>query len=107
MSIIHEAYLFRPGDFAREVLPYAKALANSPDGIKLLLDHTIERFEECSSIPALAIEYGGWDISDLYRDKFSYENPVETQQDDQVNVVFLLGFMFYGHLHPVPSQLGL
>jgi hypothetical protein len=107
MSIIHEAYLFRPGDFAREVLPYAKALANSPDGIKLLLDHTIERFEESTSIRALVTEYPGWDIHQLYNDKYAYENPAEAQQGGRLNVVYLLVSMIYGHLHPVPSQLGL
>jgi hypothetical protein len=104
MSIIHEAYLFEPSDFAREVLPYAKALANSPEGMKLLLGHMIERFEESSSIPALAVEYGGWDINNLYTDKYAYENPLEAQQGGRLNVALLLVFMIYGHLHPVPSQ---
>jgi hypothetical protein len=107
MAIIHEAYLFRPSDFAREILPYAKALANSSDGEKLLLDTIIERFENTSSVPWLAMEYGGWDVSYVYDAKYAYENLTEAQQGGRLNVGRLLVFMIYGHLHPVPSQLGL
>jgi hypothetical protein len=107
MTIIHEAYLFRPDDFAREILPYAKALATSPDGKKLLLDAVIDRFENSSSISWLAMEYGGWDVSCVYDARYSYENPAEAQPGGQLNVGRLLVFMMYGYLHPVPSQLGL
>ncbi|MEO8289229.1 MAG: hypothetical protein ABI670_22710 [Chloroflexota bacterium] len=107
MTIIHEAYLFRPDNFAREILPYAKALANSSDGEKLLLDHVIERFDNIPTISELAMEYGSWNVSDLYDAKYLYESPPEAHGGGRANVGRLLVFMIYGYLHPVPSQFGL
>jgi len=103
MAIIHEAYLFKPSDFARDILPYAKALATGSDGEgeKVLLNTLIERFENSSRTSWLAIEYGGWDVRTLY------EELAEAERGGRLNVGWLLVFMIYGYMHPVPSQLGL
>lgn len=101
MALIHEAYLFRPSDFARDISPYAKALTQTPNGEQVLLDALIERFENSSKTSWLASEYGSWDSAYLYEEKAGAE------RGGRVNVGQLLTFMIYDHLQPVPSQLGL
>src|SRR5205823_2333629 len=97
---IHEAYLFKPNEFATDVLPYGTALGYGVEGQQVLHKAVLERFEESSRASALAGEYGGWNTWSLQED--AYRQEPDTPQDIARWILFLL----YDHLLPVPSELG-
>jgi hypothetical protein len=101
MAIIHEAYLFKPDEFATEVLPYVRALSQGAEGQQALHKAVLERFENSSRARALAMEYGGWDSWPLHEDAARQES--DRPQDIARWILFLL----YDHLFPVPAELGL
>jgi hypothetical protein len=101
MSIIHEAYLFKPNEFAADVLPFVKALLQGTEGQQALHKAVIEHFEQRSSGSTLAMEYGGWDIG------FLYEEAAREEPDSAQDIARWILFLLYDHLFPVPSELGL
>jgi hypothetical protein len=101
MSIIHEAYLFKPNEFATDVLPYVKVLQQGVGGQRALHKAVIERFEQSSRAQALAMEYGGWDMWSLHRDA------AQEEPDSPPGIARWILFLLYDHLFPVPTELGL
>jgi hypothetical protein len=101
MAIYHDAYHFKPDEFADTVLPFVRELQKRAEGQQQLHEAVLERFEQSSRAQALAMEYGGWDIGTLY-DVAARPEP-NRPQDTARWILFLL----YDYLYPVPSELGL
>lgn len=101
MSITHEAYLFKPSEFADEVLPFTKAMTEDASNERQLDEKVIRLYEDNPRVSRLAIEYGGWDGQSLY-DAIEH-----ARQSGRTNVSLWLIFMIYGHTSLQPGELGL
>lgn len=101
MSMVHDAYLFRPEEFAREVLSNWQVSVTGPDRYKKLRAHTLELHHTLPHVRVLCSEYGGWD-----RTALTLQLPAEQPRGPE-DVAFWFVLLLYGHLaNPAPHELG-
>ena len=99
MSIVHEAYLFEPSRFAADVLPYAKALQQGRGGRQAVQKAAIQRFEQSTTVQALALD-AGWDSWSVY------EGVEKEEPNGPRDIAKWIVFLLYDHLLPMPSESG-
>jgi hypothetical protein len=102
MSIVHDAYLFKPEEFAIAVIPYIEALKKDQEGYSFVRSSSIKFYGTHPEVKTLVEEYGGWDRNAIITQMPEYypESP-----DD---IAFWFVLLLYSHLFRTkPHQLGL
>ena len=99
MSLIHDAYLFRPEEFAKAIAPLVQT--TEPGSSRRIVNYVLELFDHSDSVRALAVEYGSWT-------KLGLEELLAlVDLEDPHEIGFWVMFMLYDYIYSKPEELGL